>query len=183
MVTGPSRLLQRALESTTVAQISMPSGKTHLKIEAIILVLWAGLSVIFVLKEWITISQTLLFFGAYVFSMLLMSPDLDLSKSDAFSRWGPFRWIWFPYAWIFRHRQLSHHPLLGPLSRIAYIAILALAVTIIYLVTTGRSELRFRLPAAAILPVFLGLYMPNIEHILADRISTAHRRKRRRRQL
>ena len=161
----------------------MPSGKTHLKIEAMILVLWAGLSVVLVMKEWITISQTLLFFAAYVFSMFLMSPDLDLSKSDAFSRWGLLRWIWFPYAWIFRHRQMSHHPLWGPLSRILYIAILVFAASFIYLVMTGNPVLRFELPAVVILPVFLGLYMPNIEHILADRISTARRSKRRRRQL
>ena len=161
----------------------MPSGKTHLKIEAMILVLWAGLSVGLMLKEWITISQTLLFFGAYVFSMFLMSPDLDLSKSDAFGRWGLLRWIWFPYAWIFRHRQMSHHPLLGPLSRILYIGILVLAGTFVYLVSTGNPGPRLRLSAVVMLPVFLGLYLPNIEHILADRISTARRRKRRRRQL
>jgi len=39
------------------------------------------------------------------------------------------------------------------------------------------------LSADVILPVFVGLYTPNIEHIAADWISTALRRKRRRRQL
>lgn len=172
-----------AMESTTVAEISMPSGKTHLKIEAVILILWAGVAVVLAMNEWITISQTLLFFGAYVFSMFLMSPDLDLSKSDASSRWGLFRWIWFPYAWVFRHRQVSHHPLLGPLSRILYIATLVLTAIFIYLAITGNPGLRFKLPAEVILPTFMGLYMPNLEHILADRISTVRRRKRRRRQL
>jgi uncharacterized metal-binding protein len=161
----------------------MPSGKTHLKIEAMILILWAGLSIFLLLREWITSSQALLFLGSYVFSMFLMSPDLDLSKSDAYHRWGMLRWFWLPYAWIFRHRQMSHHPLLGPLSRILTIAILVLAATFIYLVSTGNPGARLKLSTVVILPLFLGLYIPNIEHILADRISTAHRRKRRRHQL
>jgi uncharacterized metal-binding protein len=161
----------------------MPSGKTHLKIEAMILVLWVGLSILFAVRDLITHSQALLFLGAYVFSMFLMSPDLDLSKSDAFGRWGVFRWIWLPYAWIFRHRQMSHHPLLGPLSRIAYIAILVRAATFVYLVSTGNPGPRVRLSAAAIVPVFFGLYAPNLEHVVADRISTARRRKRRRHRL
>ena len=161
----------------------MPSGKTHLRIEAVILVLWSGLSAYLVLREWITTSQALLFLGSYLFSMILMSPDLDLSKSDAFYRWGVLRWIWLPYAWIFRHRQMSHHPLLGPLSRIVYIGILVLAATFIYLVSTGNPGPRLQLSMEAVLLVCLGLYLPNLEHILADQVSTSRRRKRRRRRL
>lgn len=161
----------------------MPSGKTHLKIESMILVLWAGLSIFLVLRDSITHSQALLFLGAYVFSMFLMSPDLDLSKSDAFGRWGVLRWIWLPYAWIFRHRQISHHPFLGPLSRIAYIAILVLAATFVYLASTGNPGPRLKLSVIGILPMLMGLYLPNLEHVIADRISTARRRKRRRHRL
>jgi len=124
-------------------------------------------------------SQGLLFLGAYVFSMFLMSPDLDLSKSAAFYRWGILRWFWLPYVWIFRHRQTSHHPLLGPSSRILYIGILVLIATFIYLAITGNPGPRLQLSIQLIVPVCLGLYLPNLEHILADRISTSYRRKRR----
>jgi len=161
----------------------MPSGRTHLRIESLILVLWMGLSALLVLREWIAISQMLLFLGSYVFSMFLMSPDLDLSKSAPFYRWGVLRWFWLPYAWIFRHRQTSHHPLLGPLSRLLYIGILVLAATFIYLAVTGNPGPRLQLSVQAIIPVCLGLYLPNLEHILADRISTSYRRKRRKRGL
>jgi len=161
----------------------MPSGKTHLKIEAVFLVIWTAGSISLLLTDAIINLQALLFLGSYVFSMFLMSPDLDLSKSDAYNRWGMLRWIWLPYAWVFRHRQVSHHPLLGPLSRIFYLAILALAGALIYHLSTGNLVPQWRLSAAVILPVFLGLYMPNIEHIVADQMSTAYRRKRRRHQL
>ena len=172
-----------ASRAATVAWIIMPSGKTHLKIESLILLLWAGISSLLVLRTWIAIPQALLFIGSYVFSMVLMSPDLDLSKSDAFDRWGTLRWIWLPYAWIFRHRRTSHHPLLGPLSRILSIGILVLAATFIYLVATGNPGPRLRLSVGVVLPVCVGLYLPNLEHILADRVSTSRRRKRRRRRL
>lgn len=161
----------------------MPSGKTHLKIESLFLILWIGLSALLVLREWIMISQALLFLGSYVFSMFWMSPDLDLSKSVAFYRWGVLRWFWLPYAWIFRHRQTSHHPLLGPLSRILYIGIVALAATFIYWMATGCPGPRLYLSVQVIVPICMGLYLPNLEHILADRISTLHRRKRRKRRL
>lgn len=161
----------------------MPSGKTHLKIESLLLLLWTGLAVLLILREWMTIPQAILSLGSYVFSVLMLSPDLDLSKSDAFYRWGVLRWIWLPYVWIFRHRQMSHHPLLGPLSRIVYIGILVLAATFIYLVSTGNPGPRLQLSMEAVLLVCLGLYLPNLEHILADRISTFYRRKRRRRRL
>ena len=161
----------------------MPSGKTHLKIEAILLVVLLGVVTLLAVHARFNWQQALLFLGSYVFSMFLMSPDLDLSKSDAFQRWGLLRWMWFPYAWIFRHRQISHHPLLGPLSRILYIGILVLVPTWIYLVSTGSPSPRLMPSANVLLSVFVGLYMPNIEHIVADRISTAYRRKRRRRQL
>ena len=161
----------------------MPSGKTHFRIEASLLVVCAGLSVLLGLREWITISQALLFLGSYLFSMILMSPDLDLSKSDASYRWGVLRWIWLPYAWIFRHRQMSHHPLLGPLSRILYIGVLVLAATFIYLVSGGNQGPRLRLSIEAVVPVCVGLYLPNLEHILADQVATSCRGKRRRRRL
>lgn len=156
----------------------MPSGKTHLKIESLLLLLWTGALAPVVLTERVMISQALLFVGSYVFSMFWMSPDLDLSNSVAFYRWGALRWFWLPYVWIFRHRQTSHHPLYGPLSRIIYIGILALAVALIYAASTGNPVPQLRISIQGIIPVCLGLYLPNLEHILADRISTSIRRRR-----
>lgn len=152
-------------------------------IEAVLLSVWMAGLIPLLRANVLRMSQALLFLGAYVFSMLLMSPDLDLSKSDAYSRWGALRWMWLPYAWAFRHRQASHHLLLGPLTRILYIALVGFAGTLIYHLSTGQPVPQWRLSVAVSLPVFLGLYLPNIEHIMADQISTAHRRKRRGRRL
>jgi len=161
----------------------MPSGKTHLKLEAMILVLWTGLAIVFVLQKWIEGYQALLFLGCYIFSMLFMSPDLDLSKSDAFTRWGWLRWIWVPYARIFRHRQASHHPLWGPLSRILAIAMLFFAAIVVYVLITGNPAPHMSLSLDVWIPGVLGLYLPNLEHIFADGLLTMWRRKCRRHRL
>ncbi|MFC2095477.1 metal-binding protein [Candidatus Bipolaricaulota bacterium] len=161
----------------------MPSGKTHLKVELVLLVPWAALAALLVWREWIAISQAILALGSYVFSMFMLSPDLDLTNSAAFDRWGALRWIWLPYAWVFRHRQTSHHPLLGPLTRILYICVLLLAGTLITQVITGNTGPQLRLSVGMVLPICVGLYLPNLEHIVADRMSTSRRRKRRRRRL
>jgi uncharacterized metal-binding protein len=161
----------------------MPSGKTHLQIEWILLMGWAGIALLFWLRAWTTLPHVALFLGAYVFSMLLMSPDLDLSTSAAFHRWGPLRGFWLPYVWIFRHRQRSHHLFWGPMSRILYLVLLGLAGAAVYLLCVGRPRPRLVVSVGVFAPLLAGLYLPNLEHIAADRVSTWVRRKRRVRRL
>lgn len=161
----------------------MPSGKTHLRLNGTLLLLWGGLCVLLLRRDWVLIPHTLIFGGCYAFSMMLMSPDLDLARSNAFRRWGHMQWIWYPYAWIFRHRQTSHHLLVGPLTRILYLAVLTLAGTGMYVWITGHPWPRALLSTEGALAILLGLYLPNLQHIAADRLSTTWRRKRRRHRL
>jgi uncharacterized metal-binding protein len=110
----------------------MPSGKIHLRLEIGILVLLASAAaaMIFLGKvEWGMVKKPLLCFaGAYLFSTLFLSPDMDLSRSDSQNRWGVFRVFWIPYAAVFSHRGVSHNPLFGPLSRIVYLSATVFAV-------------------------------------------------------
>src|SRR5436305_9344184 len=97
----------------------MPDGKTHDKITVIGAVAavpaWAFLAP--PPHEW---SVGLTLFGATLFSGLMLSPDLDLDSS-IYRRWGPFRFLWWPYQKIMPHRSVaSHSLLLGPLLRILY---------------------------------------------------------------
>lgn len=58
--------------------------------------------------------------GAYLFSGLALSPDLDV-RSRAYRRWGMFRFFWLPYQLLIPHRHwLSHSWLFGPLLRALY---------------------------------------------------------------
>jgi len=155
----------------------MPSGRTHFKIEAALMVAWAAGGLLLVIHGRILPVHSLLFLAGYAFSMLFLSPDLDLADSRANRRWGVLRWIWYPYALVFRHRRLSHHLLLGPLSRVGYLAAVGLAMALVAFALVDASGARFRLSARILVPVCLGLYLPNVEHILADRICSRWKRR------
>lgn len=67
---------------------------------------------------------------AYLVGTFLVTPDLDLASRSvqAKSNWGVFGLLWVPYGWLFKHRGLSHSWLLGPATRLLYMALLGLAL-------------------------------------------------------
>lgn len=157
----------------------MPSGKTHLRVEiALLLLCWLPLAVWFLVEEWIGSNEIVAFVFAYGFSALFLSPDLDLRTSRPYLRWGLLRFLWAPYALVFRHRKLSHHLLLGPLSRIAYLSMLVLGSTFAYMAYARRVIPDLRLPAGILSAIGCGLYVPNLTHVLLDRMCSSLRRRR-----
>lgn len=106
--------------------------------------------------------------GAYLAGSLFLSPDLDLYHSRPARRWGILRVLWWPYARLFRHRGLSHHLVLGPLTRLLYLGgiLVLLGVGLRYL---GVQVPRF--PGNWVGPVLLGLWLPQLFHILLDLLS------------
>jgi len=146
----------------------MPSGKTHLRIEGLLLAVWTAIAVLCARQAWVGTAEVGGFIVSYLFSMLLLSPDLDLAKSDSYRRWGPLRWLWTPYAVAFRHRRVSHHPLFGPITRIAYVGILALVGLVIHGAASRHPVPQLVLPVKLVFAVLIGLYLPNLTHIVAD---------------
>ena len=158
----------------------MPSGRTHLRIEAALLFGWTGLAGYLLVLRVLPPMVVVAFIPAYAFSMLFLSPDLDLARSRASRRWGIGRWLWIPYALCFRHRQLSHHPIFGPATRILYLAAVGGAIGVAVILVLGRP-LRLTIPSVeAIAGALVGLYIPNLTHVVADRIVSRWRRRRRR---
>ncbi|MBC8103924.1 MAG: metal-binding protein [Cytophagales bacterium] len=102
----------------------MPSGKVHDRITVIAAVaavpVWYATAPVPVDP---TVGLALL--AATLFSGLMLSPDLDLNSS-VYSRWGPFRYLWWPYQKAIPHRsKLSHSYFLGPALRVVYFLVLA----------------------------------------------------------
>lgn len=163
----------------------MPSGRTHLRIELILLPLCVAL--LFVAEGYKIIAlswrEIALFAGAYLFSSLLLSPDLDLRHNRSRRRWGLLGFIWIPYTKIFKHRGVSHSLLFGTLTRLGYLGLLAA------LIAFGLSYLNvWAIPLEA-LPAFpidlkllgiliAGLWVPNVIHTLTDHIHSALLRRR-----
>ncbi len=108
----------------------MPSGKTH---DAITLLLTVPTFVAaWGLTESILLAGVVT--GAMLFGGLMFGPDLD-TQSRQYTRWGMFRFIWWPYKTMFRHRsRWSHGIIFGTLIRVVYFAFMltALAVIAVY---------------------------------------------------
>lgn len=67
--------------------------------------------------------------AAFLVGGLWLSPDLD-TRSNPTRRWGPLRWLWWPYRRLLVHRSLfSHGPLIGSAGRLLYLAALALGLS------------------------------------------------------
>ena len=156
----------------------MPSGRIHLRIELAALLPTAGA------VSWLTFTGVVdaergaAFLGGYLFSSFFLSPDLDLRASRPMRRWGPLRFLWIPYAAAFRHRRLSHHPLLGPTTRLAYLGAWIALVCWLLAFALGRP-LSVSWDGWPIMAAFLvGAYVPNEMHIIADWTVTKWNRRR-----
>lgn len=123
----------------------------------------------------------LTFAGAYLFSSLMLSPDLDLRSNSARRRWGLLGFIWVPYTKVFKHRGLSHNLLLGPLTRIAYLFLLGALVVFALNYFGLRANIQIHLDKEILAMIGIGFYLPNILHILYDRFDSKvlkHRSRR-----
>lgn len=94
----------------------MPSGKTH---DAITILLAAPLA-----AGGYYATQSLIFASsitaAFLFGGLMFGPDLDTVSIQS-SRWGIFRFFWYPYRVFFKHRsRWSHGLVFGTLFRVIY---------------------------------------------------------------
>ena len=147
----------------------------------------------------------LCFCAAFVAGTYLLSPDLDLAEQNVSSKrnWGWLGFLWVPYGWVFSHRGLSHTWLVGPLTRLTYLALL-LTVPVLLLrdpilnwqlegVTRGPlSDLlksfqnfwsRPQVARDTLIALALGYYISQWLHLIADGIApdinVGFRRRRR----
>jgi len=148
----------------------MPGGKTHLRIELGLLGLMSAGGAVLWWQGTIGEKELGAFLGAYLFSSLFLSPDLDLWESRATRRWWIGRILWYPYSKVFRHRRASHHLILGPLTRIVYLGGLVLLGAWGWSRITHQRLLLPSLRTEILLPIIIGLYIPNQVHIMTDRI-------------
>ncbi len=87
---------------------------------------------------------------SYVFSGLMLSADLDVA-SRGYRRWGPLRFIWWPYQKLIPHRSwLSHGLVVGPMLRVLYLC-LVLGIPLALLVMWGEKH-------GISLPIFAHLF-------------------------
>jgi len=107
--------------------------------------------------------------GGILVGGLLFSPDLDLAHSRPSKRWGLLRLLWEPYRLLHPHRGNSHTYIYGPLSRLAYFAL----IVVLFAHALGFFGLSLP-PLTLVGPVplafFLGFMLGNWLHLLLDGI-------------
>lgn len=156
----------------------MPSGKVHDRITYLSAVP-ACVAAHAAVGSW---EPALILAGGLLFGGLMFGPDLDV-KSVQYYRWGPLRWIWWPYQRMFRHRSPWTHGLVWGLGvRIAYLAIVSglLAAVAFALIHTYVRPIPWRLEATTIrgwlltpssrqvLWALMGLWAGGALHTIAD---------------
>ena len=112
----------------------MPSGRTHDKI-TFILALPIAAATYFFTHDWIV---TAIVTVGLLFGGLMFGPDLD-TQSVHYTRWGPLRFIWWPYKVALPHRsRFSHGILFGTIIRIIYILLIVTLLLAISLYARDR---------------------------------------------
>ncbi|MEL7504973.1 MAG: metal-binding protein [Cyanobacteria bacterium J06554_6] len=97
----------------------MPSGKTHDRIT-----LWL-LPAVLAAAFYLTLDTplTVIVCIGFLLGGFMMGPDLDI-HSVQYKRWGPLKWIWYPYQVALKHRShWSHGPVIGTAVRVLYFAV------------------------------------------------------------
>ncbi len=126
--------------------------------------------------------------SAFLFGGIMFGPDLDI-LSKQYSRWGTFRFLWFPYQKFFPHRsRWSHGLIFGTFFRVVYFAGAVTLATFIaaYLLATYRgadlprlvefteawrsigTSVRSNLGDDVLAASFAGLWLGAASHTLTD---------------
>jgi uncharacterized metal-binding protein len=65
--------------------------------------------------------------GSHIWATWMLSPDLDID-SAIYDRWGPLRWLWWPYQRLVPHRHWVSHSGVSGVLRLAYLTVAIWAV-------------------------------------------------------
>lgn len=100
----------------------MPGYTTHVKVN-----LSFGLPLALIALKYGDVSspkQIICFTAAFIYGTFFLHPDLDLARNVRLFSWkGLFTLPFRPYSYLFRHRGISHIPVIGTITRIVWLII------------------------------------------------------------
>ena len=162
----------------------MPSGKTH---DAVTFLFAAPVfAATWKLTENIPVSIAVTV--AFLIGGLMFGPDLD-THSTQYTRWGPTRFLWYPYQAFFKHRsRWSHGLIFGTFLRVVYfmgaLTLVSFFVAFLFAVYDGGDlpdllefakswreigdYVRVNVGENAFPSIFAGLWLGAASHTLTD---------------
>lgn len=129
----------------------MPGHKTHDRIAWILTPVC-----IYTATTWYTTFWYALYIGAsFLLASYFLSPDLDLD-SAIYKRWGFFRFYWYPYKKLVKHRSWISHS--GPISgTLRFLYVLPLLFWLTYF---GGYDI--------LVCIYIGIVLADCIHTLSD---------------
>jgi len=119
-----------------------------------------------------------------ILSTTFLDPDLDMAENALINRkytpgvvkrWGFFKFIWFPYGYVFRHRSIfTHFPFLSDLLRLLYLfVVIFLPIDfILFKLSLTPKLMTLHLKTSELLAVWLGMGSATAVHYLTDLFTT-----------
>ena len=151
----------------------MPRYRTHTGFNLLLLPFFA-----YLVGKYEGLEESGLFSGGYIFATYFMSPDVDIYGSGPVRRWRWLSILWFPYSLLFSHRGLSHVPIIGTLTRIAYLGMMALIISLIVVRDADALEKWIRAHQYELYWVAAGMFVADTLHVLLDGVITWLKRRR-----
>ena len=158
----------------------MASGRTHEITNLTTLVaLTTGYAFAFSRGHQLPQELLLAFAVWFLIGTYLITPDLDLAEGrvNAKTNWGILGLLWIPYGKVFSHRGWSHTWLVGPMTRLVYLA--GVFYLLDWLAGTALGELGidwnlrlelFRADNDVLWGAGAGYYLSQWMHLIADGI-------------
>lgn len=160
----------------------VPSGQTHNLINLASLAVLGGAALYAQRAGYLALTETdaLAFTVGFAVGTFFLSPDLDLAEGHVNSKraWGLFGVLWVPYGLLFSHRGWSHSWIVGPLTRLAYLALMVGVVVgaLLYLLPNVRlPNVPFTFSWLLALPLLVGYYVSQWLHLIADGVRPDHK--------
>ncbi|MFC4636822.1 metal-binding protein [Deinococcus hohokamensis] len=168
----------------------VPSGRVHNLINIAAYSVLAAVTLVASRQGALTVTpaQALNFTLAFAAGTFLLSPDLDLAEGrvDSKRHWGVLGVLWVPYGMLFSHRGLSHTWVVGPLTRLLYVAVMvALVVGLLRFVAPSVTLPAIPQPVSlkVLAPLLIGYYLSQWLHLVADGVRPDHGLRRGARKL
>lgn len=141
--------------------------KTHLRFNLIFALPFFSLALYLLFQP--PFKYFITFIGVFIYASYFLTPDLDLAyKNRLFSLKGLLTFPFIFYSLIFRHRGISHLPIIGTLTRLIYLSLLIFLTIWLLDLKTDSFWTTFAYYKGFFSFGFLAIILSDLSHLLLD---------------